>query len=98
MASKTSKKKTNPLHRSMAHRRVDLAAFLIQELEFVPPKPKTKDEIGFTEVIRKHSHTKSNIVATNVAYKYKDAFPPLSPSKKTKTTKTQKKSNRFELE
>lgn len=96
MASKTTKKKTTSLHRSMAHRRVDLAAFLIQELEFVPPQPKTTDEIGFTEVIRKHRYTKFNIVTTNVAYK--DAFPALSPSKKTKTHKSTKKSNRFEFE
>lgn len=96
MASKATQKKTNPLQRSMAHRRVDFAAFLIQELAFVPPQPKSKDEVGFSKVVRKHSHKKPNL--TNTKEVDKVNFPALSPSKKTKTTKTQKKSNRFELE
>lgn len=96
MASKATKKKNHPLDRSMARRKVDLAEFLIQELAFVPPQPKSKDEVGFSKVVRKHSHKKSNPSTTKD--EDKEDFPALSPSKKTKTKKTQKKSNRFELE
>jgi len=42
MASKATKKKTNPLQRSMAHRRVDFAAFLIQELDFRSTETKVQ--------------------------------------------------------
>lgn len=89
MASKATKKNNHPLNRSMARRKVDLAEFLIQELAFVPPKPKSEDEVGFSKVVRKNSHKKSNTSTTKE--EDKEDFPAISPSKKTKTKKNTKK-------